>query len=322
MNLQRLEIFRAVVRNEYNVSRAAQELRQSQPGLSRQLSILESEIGAPLFVRRGKRLVGLTGPGEEVHRLASRMLSDADALRQVALGFRNSERGTLVLATTHTQARYALPRVIKEFRAAFHEVHLVLHQGSPYQVCEEVIEGKADLAIATEALYDYPELVVLPCYEWNRSVIAPLGHPILSAPALTLEEIARYPIVTYAFAFSGRSQINAAFVAAGLSPEVVLSAIDADIIKTYVELGLGVGIVASMAYSPEADSGLGARDASHLFPTSTTGVALRRGSYLKGYAYRFIELTAPGLTQAVVDAAVFADDKPGPSRSRTFDDEA
>jgi len=232
------------------------------------------------------------------------MLRDAESLRNVAAGYREADRGSLVIATTHTQARYALPSVIQRFRIAFPQVHLVLHQGSPTDVCEEVIEGKADLAIATEALADYPELAVLPVYEWNRSIIAPLGHPILEVNPLTLREVAKYPIVTYAFAFSGRSQVNAAFIAQGLYPEVVLSAIDADIIKTYVELGLGVGIVASMAYSREADVRLGARDASHLFPTSQTGVALRRGSFLRGYAYGFVELLAPHLTRAAVEEAL------------------
>jgi LysR family transcriptional regulator, cys regulon transcriptional activator len=304
VNLQRLEILQAVVQNHFNVSRAAEELRQSQPGLSRQLAILESEIGAPLFLRRGKRLIGLSGPGEEVYRVATRILKDAESLGSVAAGYRDADRGSLVIATTHTQARYALPKVIQRFRQAYPHVHLVLHQGSPTEVCEEVLEGKADIAIATEALGDYPELVVLPVYEWNRSVIAPLGHPVLAAEPLTLAEVAKYPIVTYAFAFSGRSQINAAFVAQGLSPEVVLSAIDADIIKTYVDLGLGVGIVASMAYSPETDVRLGARDASHLFPMSQTGVALRRGVYLKGYTYGLIELLGSHLSRARVDDAL------------------
>jgi LysR family transcriptional regulator, cys regulon transcriptional activator len=304
VNLQRLEILQAVVRNHFNVSRAAQELRQSQPGLSRQLAVLETEVGAPLFLRRGKRLVSLSGPGEEVYRVASRILRDAESLRTVAAGYRESERGSLVIATTHTQARYALPKVIQRFRQVYPEVRLVLHQGSPTEVCEEVLEGTADIAIATEALSEYPELVVLPVYEWNRSIIAPPDHPILRADPLTLAEVARYPIVTYAFAFSGRSQINAAFVAQGLSPQVVLSAIDADIIKTYVELGLGIGIVASMAYSQETDVRLGARDASHLFPMSQTGVALRRGVYLKGYTYGLIELIGPHLTRAEVDEAL------------------
>jgi LysR family transcriptional regulator, cys regulon transcriptional activator len=304
VNLQRLAILQAVVRNEFNVSRAAEELHQSQPGLSRQLGILETEIGAPLFVRRGKRFVGLSGPGEEVYRVATRILKDAESLRNVAAGFRDADRGSLVVATTHTQARYALPSVVQRFRAAYPHVHLVLHQGSPTEVCDEVLEGKADLAIATEALNEYPELVVLPVYDWNRSIIAPLGHPILDVDPLTLADVAKYPIVTYSFAFSGRSQINAAFVTQGLTPEVVLSAIDADIIKTYVELGLGVGIVASMAYSKQADLRLGARDASHLFPTSQTGVALRRGVYLKGYTYGLIELLAPHLTRGAVDEAL------------------
>jgi LysR family transcriptional regulator, cys regulon transcriptional activator len=304
VNLQRLEILQAVIRNHFNVSRAADELRQSQPGLSRQLAILETEVGAPLFLRKGKRLVGLSGPGEEVYRVATRILKDAESLRNVAKGYRDADRGSLVIATTHTQARYALPKVVQLFRRSYPEVHLVLHQGSPTEVCEEVLEGKADIAIATEALGDYPELVVLPVYEWNRSVIAPLKHPILEVDPMTLADVARYPIVTYAFAFSGRSQINAAFVAQGLAPEVVLSAIDADIIKTYVELGLGIGIVASMAYSKETDTRLGARDASHLFPMSHTGVALRRGVYLKGYTYGLIELLAPHLTRERVDAAI------------------
>jgi LysR family transcriptional regulator, cys regulon transcriptional activator len=305
MNLQRLEIFDAVVRCDFNVSRAAEELSQSQPGLSRQLAQLEEEVGAGLFLRRGKRLVGLSGPGMEVHKIAVRMLKDKSLLQGVAKGYRDQDRGSLVVATTHTQARYALPSVVKRFRELFPHVHLVLHQGSPAQVCDEVMNGDADLAIATEILRDFDELVILPCFQWNRSVIAPLGHPILRAPELTLQEISKYPIVTYAFAFSGRSQINAAFVAQGLSPEVVLSAIDADIIKTYVALGLGVGIIASMAVDASADSGLGVLDASHLFPVATTGVAMRRGVHLRGYMYKFIELLSPTLTAARVDEAVF-----------------
>lgn len=304
MNLQRLEVFEAVIRNDFNVSRAAKELRQSQPGLSKQLQILETELGVPLFTRKGRRLTGLTEPGRETHLVAARMLRDSEALANISQGLRQADRGSLILATTHTQARYALPKSVKAFIQKYPLVHLALHQGSPSQVCDEVVTGKADLAIATEAISDVEDLVVLPCYDWNRSIIAPLGHPILEASELTLEEIARHPIVTYASAFTGRSVINAAFAARGLRPKVVLSAIDADIIKTYVGLGLGIGIVATMAYDPQIDVRLGLRDAAHLFPQSTTGIGVKRGSYLKGYAYDFIELLAPHLGRPVVERAL------------------
>lgn len=303
MNLQRLEVLEAIISNDFNVSRAAIQLRQSQPGLSKHLQLLEQELGFDLFSRKGRRLVGLTAPGREVHRVAERMLRDRDAILGIADGFRGAERGSLTIATTHTQARYALPHVMLEFRKRYPQVHLALHQGSPAQVIEEVLSGRADVAIATEGLAEQADLVTLPCYDWNRAVIAPPEHPIVQTKELTLQHLARHPIVTYAFAFTGRSQINAAFAARGLQPEVVLSAIDADIIKTYVRLGFGVGIVATMAME-ENEGGLVARDASHLFPTSTTVVGIPRGAYLKGYVYSFIELFAPHLKEQVVDEAL------------------
>jgi len=305
VNLQRLEILEAVIRCEFNVSRAAAELRQSQPGVSKQLQVLEEELGFPLFKRSGRRLIGLTDPGLEAHRIAQRMLRDRDALRDITSDFHRTEQGTLTIATTHTQARYALPQAVKTFMGRFPRVQLALHQGSPSQVCTLAASGEADLAIATEAVGEDQGLVVLPCYEWNRSVIAPLGHPILELEQLTLADVAQYPVVTYAFAFAGRSQINAAFTSKGLRPSVVLTAIDADIIKTYVALGLGVGIVASMAVDEAVDRGIGVRDASHLFPTSTTSIGIRPGAYLKGYVYSFIEIFAPHLTQEVVERALF-----------------
>jgi LysR family cys regulon transcriptional activator len=306
VNLQRLEILEAVIRCEFNVSRAAAELRQSQPGVSKQLQVLEEELGFPLFKRAGRRLIGLTDLGLEAHRIAQRMLRDRDALRDITSDFQRTEQGTLTIATTHTQARYALPRAIQTFMTRFPRVQLALHQGSPAQACIEAATGQADLAIATEAVSEDQGLVVLPCYEWNRSLIAPRGHPILETPELTLADIADYPIVTYAFAFSGRSQINAAFTSKGLRPNVVLTAIDADIIKTYVALGLGVGIVASMAVDEAVDHGLGVRDASHLFPPSTTSIGIRPGANLKGYVYSFIEIFAPHVTQEVVERALFS----------------
>lgn len=301
MNLQRLEVFEAIIRNDFNVSRAAAELSQSQPGVSKHLQLLEHELGFLLFVRKGKRLAGLSDPGREVHQVASRMLRDRDALLAVARGFSEAEVGTLTIATTHTQARYALPRAVVEFKKQFPQVEIVLHQGSPEQVIAEARSGKADIAIATEGIGEDDSLVSLACYEWNRSVIAPEGHPLLDEEELSLRAIAQHPIVTYSYAFTGRSQVNAAFSAQGLKPRVVLSAIDADIIKTYVGLGFGVGIVASMAFDKSADRGLCARDASSLFPSSTTWIGLPRGAYLRGYVYSFIELFAPHLSRRRVE---------------------
>jgi len=304
MNLQRLEVFEAIIRNDFNVSRAALELRLSQPGLSKHLQLLEEELGFALFTRKGKRLSGLSAPGKEVHHIASRVLRDCAALAEIGHGLQAVEQGTLTIATTHTQARYALPQVLLEFRKRYPQVMVSMHQGSPSQVIEVASSGQADLAICTEGLSDDAELLALPCYDWNRVVIAPAGHPILSARRLTLEEIAKYPIVTYAFAFTGRSQINASFSARGLYPKVVLSAIDADIIKTYVRLHFGIGIVAKMAVDEREDSDLKVLDASHLFPPSTTAIGIPRGAYLKGYVYSFIELFAPHLSREVVDEAL------------------
>jgi LysR family transcriptional regulator, cys regulon transcriptional activator len=306
MNLQRLEVFEAIIRNHFNVSKAAQELRQSQPGLSKHLQLLEQELGFALFTRKGRRLLALTEPGVEVHRVAERILRDRDSLRGIAAGFREADKGSLTIATTHTQARYALPPVILSFRQRFPNVHLALHQGSPAQVVEEVVAGTADIAIATEGVHEASDLVSLPCYKWNRVIILPADHPLVGVKTLTLPLIARHPIATYASAFTGRSQINAAFAARGLSPEFVLSAIDADVIKTYVRLGLGVGIVASMAFNEAQDEGLVARDASHLFPPATTTIGLARGSYPRGYVFSFIELFAPQLTQQVVEQALLS----------------
>jgi LysR family cys regulon transcriptional activator len=304
MNLQQLRYVREVARRGLNVSGAAEALYTSQPGVSKQIRLLEEELGVRIFVRRGKRIVGVTDPGREVLVIAERLLRDLDNLKQVGAEFGTDAAGSLVIATTHTQARYVLPRMIPEFVRRFPGVRLSLHQGSPTQICEQVLAGEADIAIATEAIEHYEDLVMLPCYQWNRCVIAPPGHPVFEVQPLTLEAIARQPIVTYDFAFAGRSQINKAFAARGLEPRVVLTAIDADIIKTYVGLGLGVGIVAAMAYDENADRDLRSADASHLFEWATTRIGIRRGAYLRGYVYAFIELFAPHLGRKAVDAAL------------------
>ncbi len=304
MKLQQLRFVREVVRSGFNVSAAAETLHTAQPGVSNQIQLLEQELGVQIFERKGKRLTGLTRPGQAIIELIEQILREAENIKRVGAEFSNEGSGTLSIATTHTQARYALPPVIKRFTQRFPAVRLDIHQGNPTQVSEMAVAGVVDVAIATEAIDLFPELVMLPCYEWNRGVIVPQGHPLLKEQPLSLEAVAKYPIITYDFAFAGRSKINKAFEAKGLRPNVVLTAIDSDVIKTYVELGLGIGILAKMAFNPERDRNLEMIDASHLFEPSTTRIGIRRGAYLRGYVYAFIELFAPHLNRAVVDAAM------------------
>lgn len=304
MNLQQLRYAHEVALRGLSITEAAAGLYTSQPGVSKQLRLLEDELGVAIFIRQGKRLTGITEPGQQILRLIAGVLNDLDAMKQVSADYSHAASGTLTIATTHTQARYALPAVVSAFRERYPQVRLELHQGSPSQICDWVSEGKADLAIATEAIAEHHELVMLPCQQWNRCVIAPPGHPVLSEQPLTLEAIARYPVVTYDSAFSGRSQINKAFAARGLSPNVVLTAIDADIIKTYVSLGLGIGIVASMAFDPLRDDALRAIDAAHLFEFSMTRIGIRKQAWLREYTYVFIELFAPHLSRSLVQAAL------------------
>lgn len=287
-----------------NVSDAAEALYTSQPGISKQIRQLEDELGLQIFVRQGKRLAALTPAGEIVVATARRALREILNLKRVADEFRAEDTGTLAIATTHTQARYVLPTVLSDFATRYPKVRLVLHQGNPGQVADQTAAGEVDVGIATEALSDYPELVTLPCYRWNRCVIVPKGHPLARQKPLTLEALARHPIVTYDFAFTGRSAINAAFAAKDLQPNVVLTALDTDVIKTYVELGMGVGIVAEMAYDVAKDTAFDCLDASHLFAASITRLALRRDVFLRGYIYAFITLFAPQYGRQAVDAAL------------------
>ncbi len=304
MNLQQLRYVCAVVDHGLNVSMAADALFTSQPGISKQIRHLEDELGVDVFVRQGKRLASLTPAGEIVVATARRALSEVGNLKRVADEFRSEDAGTLSIATTHTQARYVLPRILQQFASRYRKVKLVLHQGNPAQVAEQAVQGEVDVGIATEALSEHPELVTLPCYRWNRVVLVPRGHPLARVQPLTLEAIARYPIVTYDFAFTGRSQANAAFADMGIVPNVVLTALDADVIKTYVALGMGIGIVAEMAYDPLRDGELERLDASHLFAPSTTRIALRRHVFLRGYVYAFISLFAPQHDRRAIDAAL------------------
>jgi LysR family cys regulon transcriptional activator len=304
VNLQQLRYLCAVVDNGLNVSDAAEALYTSQPGISKQIRQLEDELGLRVFVRQGKRLTSLTPAGEVVVATARRALREIANLKRVADEFRTEDAGVLGIATTHTQARYVLPPVLSKFAARFPKVRLVLHQGNPIQVAEQTLAGDVDVGIATEAVGDSPQLITLPCYRWNRGVLVPKGHPLSKVRPLTLEAVVRYPIVTYDFAFTGRSAINAAFTARGLEPNVVLSALDADVIKTYVELGMGVGIVATMAFDAAKDAAFEMLDAGHLFAASTTRLALRKGVFLRGYVYEFITLFAPQYTRSAVDAAL------------------
>ncbi len=306
MKLQQLRYLREVARQGLNLSVAAEKLHTSQPGISKQIKLLEDELGVQILVRNGKRIVAVTEPGKIILEIAERMLADTDNLKRVGEEFSHEDTGTLTIATTHTQARYALPRVIKQFTQRYPKVRLRLRQGNPTQIAEMTSSGEADMCIATEAIALFDELVMLPCYDWNRSVIVPPDHPLLREKKLSLEAVAKYPIITYYFAFTGRSKMQSAFESRGLTPNVVLTAIDADVIKTYVELGLGVGIVASMAYDPKRDRHLRAIDASHLFEPSTTRIGLRRNFYLRGYLYDFIGLFAPHLNRKAVDAAMAA----------------
>jgi LysR family cys regulon transcriptional activator len=304
MNFQQLRIVRETIRRDFNLTDVAAALYTSQPGVSKHIKDLEDELGIEIFVRRGKRLLGLTPAGRELAEVVERILVDAQNLKRIADQFASRDQGHMLIATTHTQARYALPDVIKSFKRAFPKVHLGLHQGSPREIAQMVVSGEADFAVATEGLDGIPDIVSFPCYSWHHAVIVPVGHPLCQMESLSVEALAEYPIITYQEGFTGRHQIDAAFTAAGISPDIVLSAIDADVIKTYVEVGLGVGIIASMAFNPGRDHGLRLLDTSHIFERSVTKVGVRRGHYLRDFAYRFIETLSPDLKETMVRAAL------------------
>lgn len=304
MNFQQLRIVRETVRQDFNLTEVANALYTSQPGVSKHIKDLEDELGIEIFVRRGKRLLGLTEPGKELVEVVERILIDSRNLRRIADQFASRETGHFVVATTHTQARYALPRIIQWFRADYPKVRLALHQGSPAEIADMLASGQADVGIATEGLDDSAELASFPVYRWHHAVIVPNGHPLLDLGRPSLEALAEYPIVTYHEGFTGRAQIDRAFADAGLVPDIVLSAIDADVIKTYVELGLGIGLVASMAYDPEKDRGLTLIPAPELFPENTTRLGVRRGTYLRDYAHAFIEKVCPDVGEAAIRESI------------------
>ena len=295
MNLQQLRYVSEVARHNLNVSEAAAALHTSQPGVSKQIRALEEELGIDVFVRQGRRLVAITDAGREVIATVDRILSEIGNLKTIGAEFAHHEKGTLAIGVTHTQARYALPQVVTVFKRRFPDVKLKLLQGNPRQLASAVLKGEADLAIATEALDEYDELVTVPCYSWHHCVVVPKKHPLATVSPLTLEAIAQYPIVTYDPTFAGRTALDKTFAARGLEPEIALTALDSDVIKSYVALGLGVGIISSRAYRAGKDEGLVALDCDHLFPAQTTRLAFRRGAYLRGFTVEFIRLFAPNV---------------------------
>jgi len=304
MKLQQLRYIWEVARHNLNVSQTAESLYTSQPGISKQIRALEDELGVEIFSRNGKHLTHVTPAGEAVLKVAGEILQRVESIRQLAQEFRDESKGSLSIATTHTQARYALPPTIQRFIARYPDVSLHMHQGTPMQIAEMAAESKVDFAIATEALDLFDALLMMPCYRWNRSIVVPHGHPLTQLPRLTLEQVSRYPIVTYVFGFTGRSQLDDAFNAERLKPRVVFTATDADVIKTYVRLGFGIGIVAAMAYDPVQDRDLVALDASALFEPSITRIGFRRGTFLRRYMYDFMQFFAPHLSRDLVDQAV------------------
>jgi LysR family cys regulon transcriptional activator len=304
MKLQQLRYVVEIVRQGNHLSAAAEVVHASQPGVSRHIQRLEAELGFDIFVRTRNRIVGLTEPGKKVLEIGRRVVNDIAALQALKEEVNSSKKGALVIATTHTQARYVLPKVIQRFVKKYPDVQLILKQGDPEHICGLVDSGEADLAIGTETAKPYPHLVQLPWLEITRSVVAKAGHPILSDEPLTLAKLAEYPIITYDPRYSGRRKVLSAFKNAGIEPKVVLSAVDADVSKTYVELGLGIAILSTVSFDPVRDKGLGARDASMLFASSTTYLTLRANAFLRAFAFQFIRSLAPHLTPSVVREAL------------------
>ncbi|WP_206953630.1 CysB family HTH-type transcriptional regulator [Trinickia acidisoli] len=304
MNLHQFRFVREAVRQNYNLTEAAKALYTSQPGVSKAIIELEDELGVEIFTRHGKRVRSLTEPGRIILASVERILQEVESLKRVGKDFAAQDQGNLVIAATHTQARYSLPAAIAEFKKRFPKVHLSILQGSPTQVAEMVLHDHADVAIATEAISSYKDLVSLPCFQWHHVAVLLADHPLLQRKQLSLEDLAQYPLITYDNAFAGRTKINQAFALRGLSPDIVLEAIDADVIKTYVELGLGVGIMADIAFNAERDRHLRAMPVGHLFGSNLTRVALKQGAYLRSYVYTLVELLSPTLNRKLIEQAL------------------
>jgi len=303
MKIHHLNALIAVVKHNFSISSASDGLSLTQPAISKQIQQFEAELNLSLFIRNGKRLVGLTDSGQEVYRRALEVINKIDDIYQFSYQ-RVGNQGSLSVATTHTQARYVLPRVINRFRVIYPDVKLAVHQGSPKEVAELALKGEVDLAIATEAVGEENGLVTLPCYQWNRCVVTPHEHSLTRQNQLNLAQLCDFPIITYGLGYTGRRRIDEAFEQAGLVSNIVLTAVDSDVIKTYVRLGMGVGIIANMAYSDEEDRDLVATDARGLFGTSYSHVAIRKDKYIRPFIFSFIEMLAPHLTEDIVIKAL------------------
>jgi LysR family cys regulon transcriptional activator len=303
MKLHQLRYLAAVAQSGLNITAAAQKLHTSQPGVSKQIKLLEDELGFQIFVREGRNLTRITPAGQQVIDRALRILQEAQSIKDLSTELRDEGRGALSIGTTHTQARYVLPDVIHEFRGRYPHVRLNLHQGTSEQIAEMVAHDRIDCAVATGSEHLFSDLTLLPCYRWHRTAIVLKDHPLAKAGRLTFSTLAKYPLITYTFSFAGPSSLHEAFAKADLVPNVAITARDADVIKTYVRLGLGVGIVASMAVSPEEDPDLVAIDAAHLLPAHTTWIGFRRGTLLRKYMYDFAQLLAPHLDRRLVERA-------------------
>ena len=301
MNLHQLRFVREAVRQNFNLTEAAKALYTSQPGVSKAIIELEEELGVDIFTRHGKRIRGLTEPGRAVLKSVELIMQEIDGLKRIGKEFAAQDTGSFTIATTHTQARYSLPKVVQAFTQKFPKVRLSLLQGNPKQVAEMVSRDQADLAIATEAIAGVDGLVTMPCYQWEHVVVVPVDHPLLKAKPITLDDIASFPLITYDSAFAGRSKIDHAFALRSLKPNIFLEAIDADVIKTYVELGMGVGIIAGMAFDAERDRSLRAISVGHLFGTNISRIAVKQGAYLRSYVYTFIELLTPTLNRKLIE---------------------
>ena len=296
MKLQQLKCVYQIVQNDFNISKAAKFLNTSQPGVSKQIQLLEGEVGIKIFQRNGKRLTGLSNAGNDLYKSISAIIREVSNIKNISHEHESDDTGSFTIATTHTQARYKLPKVVEAFVKKYPKIDLNIHQGDPSQVTEQILKGDADVGIATESIGHNENIICIPCYSWNRVLVFPKNHVLSSIKEITLQNIASYPMITYDYAFTGSTIVSKVFKDANISPNIMLTAIDADVIKTYVELNLGVGLIAEMAYDKNKDSALESRDVSHLFPTSTTYIGIRKETFVRGFVYEFIKMFTPDIT--------------------------
>ena len=293
MKLQQLRCIFQIVQSEFNISKASEVLNTSQPGVSKQIKLLEDEIGIKIFQRNGKRLVNLTEPGELILSSIETILQESNNIKVISEEYIEKDQGTFTIATTHTQARYKLPKVVEEFVKKYPKTNLNIHQGNPSQVTDQIINGEADVGIATESINLSEDILTIPCYQWNRCVVMPKNHPLTEVRKITLEDLAAYPMITYDYAFTGSTIVSEVFKNANIEPNIMLTAIDADVIKTYVSLNMGIGLIAEMAFDASTDHPMVSRDVSHLFPLSTTYIGIRRENFLRKYTSDFIRMFIP-----------------------------